>query len=280
MLSAVPVAWLERLPSAFLTGCAIANQAAFAASTGDADSPFLPGFTVIVAAIAASATVRLTVWAVTLAAAGLLAVGLADAVLSASDVVRILVDAAVLMAVGITVSLLAWRRRIEVSRAAARLQTSKASAAKLRLASETDPLTGVGNRRGFEAALARLGGARPAPGVALLVADLDGLKAINDGLGHEAGDAALRAIAQGLVARLRPEDRLFRIGGDEFAAVLHRASVEGVARRFGATIRVDVDGVGSVSASVGVAAVADAMDASSILRFADQEMYARKARAR
>ncbi len=87
-----------------------------------------------------------------------------------------------------------------------------------------DPLTGVLNRRGFEAeAKARL--AESTIG-AVLYLDLDQFKAINDRFGHQVGDALLKAFGHRLEFCLRPEDVLARLGGDEFAIVLPDVSVE------------------------------------------------------
>src|SRR5690606_15701048 len=95
-----------------------------------------------------------------------------------------------------------------------------------------DPLTGVLNRRGFEAeAKARL--AESTIG-AVLYLDLDQFKAINDRFGHQVGDALLKAFGHRLEFCLRPEDVLARLGGDEFAIVLPDVSVDAathVARR-------------------------------------------------
>ncbi len=90
---------------------------------------------------------------------------------------------------------------------------------KLYYLSSHDILTGLYNRAFFEEELSRLEGGRRFP-VSILIADVDGLKAINDRQGHAAGDALLRRAAQVLQAGLRVEDVLARIGGDEFAALL------------------------------------------------------------
>jgi diguanylate cyclase (GGDEF)-like protein len=83
----------------------------------------------------------------------------------------------------------------------------------------TDALTGLGNRAGFDAALAGLDGAEPGDW-ALLVLDLDNLKIVNDTFGHQAGDCLLRT-AGVRIAAAAAAGRAFRIGGDEFAIVLH-----------------------------------------------------------
>jgi diguanylate cyclase (GGDEF)-like protein len=94
--------------------------------------------------------------------------------------------------------------------------------ARLFEAARTDRLTGLANRQGFderlELELAR--GRRTAQPIALILADIDYFKELNDRLGHQAGDAALSAVGQ--VAREigRSIDTMARIGGDEFAAIL------------------------------------------------------------
>ncbi len=85
----------------------------------------------------------------------------------------------------------------------------------------TDQLTGLGNRAGFNAALARL--ACDTPGSwAILIVDLDNLKLVNDGFGHHAGDLLIQAAASRIREAAAPET-VFRIGGDEFALVVERA---------------------------------------------------------
>lgn len=85
----------------------------------------------------------------------------------------------------------------------------------------TDGLTGMRNRAAFEAALAAL--PCDVPGAwALLVADLDNLKVINDTFGHHAGDGLLRTAGARIAGAIFP-NRIFRIGGDEFAVILQSA---------------------------------------------------------
>ena len=97
----------------------------------------------------------------------------------------------------------------------------------LRERAETDPLTGLGHHATFHEALAGRTGART---TAVVVVDLDGFKRINDTYGHQHGDRVLRAIAAALSGALRRGDTLFRIGGDEFAALLAVADAERGAR--------------------------------------------------
>ncbi|PKU22189.1 sensor domain-containing diguanylate cyclase [Telmatospirillum siberiense] len=85
-----------------------------------------------------------------------------------------------------------------------------------------DGLTGLANRVSFDQAFARYlsRARRHHTKLAVLFLDLDGFKRINDGFGHEVGDAALKAVAQRLSQVLRQEDVLARLGGDEFAVLL------------------------------------------------------------
>jgi diguanylate cyclase (GGDEF)-like protein/PAS domain S-box-containing protein len=90
---------------------------------------------------------------------------------------------------------------------------------KLRYLSTHDSLTGLYNRNFFETEVQRLEGGRQFP-ISIFVADLDGLKSINDTLGHPAGDALLRSTAKVLLDSFRSEDIIARLGGDEFAVLL------------------------------------------------------------
>ncbi len=98
--------------------------------------------------------------------------------------------------------------------------------AELSSRATSDGLTGLGNHAAFHAALAEACTRPPRPRLALLVADLDGFKAVNDRSGHAAGDRVLTEVACCLQAALRAEDRLYRIGGDEFAALIRVADSE------------------------------------------------------
>ena len=100
--------------------------------------------------------------------------------------------------------------------------------ARQRVMAERDPLTGLSNRRCFDAALASA--MSRADGAALVLFDFDEFKAINDEHGHPAGDEVLRAVAAACEAVVRECDCLARIGGDEFAVVAPGARSNGVAR--------------------------------------------------
>lgn len=98
---------------------------------------------------------------------------------------------------------------------------SRNNAANLRHRATHDPLTGLANRRQIENTLAHaLGEQRHQPGhVAAIFVDFDRLKHVNDALGHQVGDRLLVSAARRLAESIRPQDRVARIGGDEFLIV-------------------------------------------------------------
>ena len=153
-----------------------------------------------------------------------------------------------------------------------------------------DPLTGLPNRVLFvdrlSHALVRRGASG---GVAVLFVDLDEFKAINDTLGHAAGDELLRMVAERLTTVLRAEDTACRLGGDEFAFLLEdapRERVLSVAERILAALAdpFEIGGHAAIlSASIGVAigggtpsTAASGETADELLRDADTAMYAAK----
>ncbi|RAI25474.1 GGDEF domain-containing protein, partial [Rhodoplanes elegans] len=89
---------------------------------------------------------------------------------------------------------------------------------------DVDPLTGVLNRRGFEDRVAVHFARRDGP-ASLLLCDLDRFKAINDTLGHAAGDAVLKQVGRLLQGAARREDVIGRLGGEEFAVFLPGTSL-------------------------------------------------------
>ena len=94
--------------------------------------------------------------------------------------------------------------------------------AEARRTAHTDALTGLGNRRALEEALetAVARAARSNTGLGILYFDLVGLKAVNDRHGHQAGDDTIRAFASALAQSCRASDLTYRVGGDEFVALL------------------------------------------------------------
>lgn len=98
---------------------------------------------------------------------------------------------------------------------------------KLREVASTDPLTGAGNRRWFDQEMSRrvTQFRRYGNPCSLLIIDVDHFKSINDTCGHDVGDHALKGLAKVVAATLRDTDFLFRIGGEEFAALLTETDV-------------------------------------------------------
>ncbi|MBU0784662.1 MAG: diguanylate cyclase [Gammaproteobacteria bacterium] len=92
---------------------------------------------------------------------------------------------------------------------------------------ERDPLTGVLNRRGFDITLqARLSRLLPGETLGMMFLDLDGFKAVNDTLGHKAGDQILKTSATLLKGATRNVDYVARLGGDEFAIIVARCNIQ------------------------------------------------------
>jgi diguanylate cyclase (GGDEF)-like protein len=150
-----------------------------------------------------------------------------------------------------------------------------------------DPLTGIGNRRNFEAILHRelaartdpRGGRREADSpLAVLILDLDQFKNVNDEHGHQVGDAVLCETAARAATMLRSTDTLARIGGDEFAVIAPGAHGEG-ARRMAEAIRSAVgrhepgSDAPTTTASIGWAVFPDdGEDFETLMHCADQRM--------
>jgi diguanylate cyclase (GGDEF)-like protein len=153
-------------------------------------------------------------------------------------------------------------------------------------ASHHDALTGLPNRRAFSRRLElALGRAHGSGGrVAMLVIDLNDFKRINDTLGHAAGDALLRFVAQRLQQGIRAGDTLARIGGDEFAAILpdvaDRAAAQARADRLARALEANTEFQGmrlSIGASIGLALYPDdGPDDMRLYAAADRAMYASK----
>ncbi len=146
-----------------------------------------------------------------------------------------------------------------------------------RTEASTDPLTGLGNRRALAATLAhRLDQAQPPPMI-LALFDLDGFKSYNDSFGHAAGDALLQRLATGLSTVLSAPAGAYRMGGDEFCALLPGGDDgEALLTAAAAVLAARGDGF-AISCSMGsVRLPEETDDVEEALRLADHRMYAHK----
>jgi len=170
--------------------------------------------------------------------------------------------------------------RTQAARRAAHRATLERDA--MRSLAHTDPLTHLPNRRGLNAALAKvLPLNEDAPLAAVYVIDLDGFKPINDQHGHDVGDELLVAVARRLQHLVRNDDVVARVGGDEFVVVvsgLQRASQaaelgEKMLDAFSQPFRLGDIGC-QIGLTIGYAlAPLDGNNAKALLKMADESMY-------
>ncbi|PII16235.1 diguanylate cyclase [Stenotrophomonas indicatrix] len=154
---------------------------------------------------------------------------------------------------------------------------------------EMDPLTELGNRRGFEVhlqqAITRV--ERTGQAASLMYIDLDRFKPVNDTFGHLAGDAVLWAVASVLRHGVRDSDVVARLGGDEFAVILSGCSPRRAARIGGellqtlANLSIPWDQHQlRIGASIGIAPLAAGMSVDQAVAAADAQCYRAKAMGR
>ena len=145
---------------------------------------------------------------------------------------------------------------------------------RLQVLASSDHLTGLLNRREFERVVRLQRGPH-----AVLAADVDNLKVINDTYGHEAGDATLRSVAAVLRAAVRKDDVVARVGGDEFAVVMHAIDEAGAAE-VAERMRCAMEAVPTPNrlgrVSIGVAWAADADPNDDLWERADAALYTAK----
>jgi diguanylate cyclase (GGDEF)-like protein len=170
--------------------------------------------------------------------------------------------------------------RLEAMHEVARSAAHEAS--RLRDLAESDPLTGLPNRRGLSAALAQaLPNCRPERMLALMMLDLDGFKLVNDTHGHDQGDRLLAEVATRLRGNLRSADVVARLGGDEFIVMAEGLKTEAQARELGWQL---IDALSApfrlqeetchIGVTIGyVLAPEDGLDATALLKRADAAMY-------
>ncbi len=150
---------------------------------------------------------------------------------------------------------------------------------ELRYLSTHDALTGLYNRAYFDIELSRLARGREFP-ICVVIADLDGLKRINDSEGHQAGDKYIKDAAEQLRVSFRGSDVVARIGGDEFAVLLaatpNNVAQELVERLQKSCISGQDSNGRAVAMSLGMATANSGSDLVGSVRLADERMYANK----
>ncbi len=191
---------------------------------------------------------------------------------------------------GVTVAIALCSLALAYGLVASMRRAVRSAEAHLHFLAHVDPVTMLPNRNEFNERLAfALEQAdRRESTVGLLLLDLDNFKVVNDTLGHDCGDALLKLVAARLVASLRINDVICRIGGDEFVIIVEpsddNAEVDGVARKvmaaLAAPFAVETYQL-HVSASIGVSLYPrDAHDARTLTRSADTAMYYAKNRGK
>lgn len=161
---------------------------------------------------------------------------------------------------------------------------------KVKLISETDPLTGLYNLRAFNIILQRAfsQAVRYSRPLGIVMIDADNLKGINDSYGHEAGNRLLKQIVSSIQTQLRSTDVLARFGGDEFVVLLPETGARG-AHEVAERIRCSVENTGlqvrgniiPTTVSLGVASYPDdGVDLELLLDKADKAMYRSKQEGR
>ena len=168
----------------------------------------------------------------------------------------------------------------EVEMAERRFEAAMTEARRLAEDIRRDPLTGIGNRRRFEEALAALLSSEP---YAVAMVDIDHFKSINDRFSHMVGDEVLRAVAETLAAVIRQGDLVTRFGGEEFAILLYDVDAAQGARMCRRLRRAIMErSYGPrlhpirVTASFGIADSTEAPQSLGVLARADQRLYLAK----
>ncbi len=158
---------------------------------------------------------------------------------------------------------------------------------RLRTLSDTDPVTGIANRRRFEEELQRCIAEyhRLERGFCLVMIDIDHFKEINDRHGHVIGDRVLRTMAHGIRQQIRATDFVARLGGDEFALILpgiDAADAQAIvirSRLFTGPLLAEIIPDQAVRWSAGVALMAGELNKEQLMATADSAMFEDKRRA-
>jgi diguanylate cyclase (GGDEF)-like protein len=152
---------------------------------------------------------------------------------------------------------------------------------RLEYISTHDALSGLYNRAHFESEFARMESSEGFFPVSVVMVDVDGMKAVNDTKGHDAGDELLRRAATVLLAAFRAEDVVSRIGGDEFSVLLPRTNLSAGEKALARVREILAIHNGnfrgtSLSLSLGVATGDEGCTLAEIMREADNRMYREK----
>jgi diguanylate cyclase (GGDEF)-like protein/hemerythrin-like metal-binding protein len=172
------------------------------------------------------------------------------------------------------------------SRLAQKQKEAEGRAREMARRADTDVLTGVANRQGFNEVIARefARARRFRHPLAIVILDLDHFKRVNDRYGHPVGDQVLAATARLLATRVRESDLVARWGGEEFAIIASVTDAAGAARlaeKLRALMEVTQLGpAGAVTGSFGVAEMRPDDTVESMLERADEALYAAKAGGR
>ncbi len=183
----------------------------------------------------------------------------------------LLMAISIVVITGVTHWIAADRNRLDGERENRLLQAD--------LLAHTDPLTGLPNRRAWDATIALaldLAGAQASP-LCVAVIDVDNLKRVNDREGHAAGDALLQRAARTWKESLRDRDYIARYGGDEFALLLNGCALD---EAEGIIERLRSSAPAGHTYSAGAAAWDGAETAADLIRRADASLYAAKAAGR
>ena len=159
----------------------------------------------------------------------------------------------------------------------------KALEEELRRLAETDPLTGVANRRSFLEQLEHAIDQHPEGGVTVLLLDVDDFKSVNDSFGHPAGDEALRTLTRSVLDVIRSSDVLGRLGGEEFAVLLPMLAPT-AAREMAERVRINIaerpvrspPHAFLISVSIGMATGGPDERSDAVLKRSDEALYQAK----
>jgi len=179
----------------------------------------------------------------------------------------------------------------ELQKSSEQVNELRGTLADVRKESLTDPLTGIANRKAFDAAMdAAMLALAEGDQVSLMMCDIDHFKKFNDSWGHQTGDQVLRLVANCLSDNVKGRDTAARYGGEEFGVLLRGTSLAD-ATHVADQIRLAVQGrklvkkstgdvLGTITISVGIAQFAPGDTVESVIRRADACLYGAKKNGR